>query len=129
MTLSYRDALILRRAGFTKQEVVELNSAVDPSGNPQPPIDLQSSAWLSALANRRHWTDLVRNEYAVTHNRWLSDRVYERIVDQWYAKGRKRTAWAWLKATYLPKKQIDFAIAARHRAQQSIHMLRREFRK
>ncbi len=130
MSLTPRDTRTLFRAGFTRNEIAELGSATDPLGNPQPAIDLTSPAWIAALEHRRLFTVRVQAEYRVTHKDKLMPRqVHNRIIDQWYGKGRGRTVWDWLKITYKPKKKIDFIKAAKRRAQVRERSLREEFRR
>ena len=129
MSLTLRDAKILFSVGFTRNEVRELGTAIDPTGKPQLPLDLSSPAWLAALAHRREFANQVLAEYAVTHDKFMPRQMYNRIIDQWYKKGRARTPWDWLKITYQPKKKIDFIEAAKRRAQRQEASLRQEFRK
>ena len=132
MTITFKDARILMRAGFTKREVDEFNKATQPDGKPQPPIDINSDAWRGALAKRRAWTDRIRAEYSIEHNRQLSPELYERIVNEWYSRSGKRNPFIWLTAGYRKvKPRYDFMEMARKRqkAMSQIYRLRRSFKK
>lgn len=132
MSLNNRDARILFHAGFTRREIAELADARTPAGDIQPPIDLSSPAWLSTLSQRRWWSDKVRAEYLSTHNKLMSRLLYNQIVDAWYAKGKVRSPWDWIKASYRRDKKIDFQVAWVRQKQQArvrISRLRKEFRK
>ncbi len=129
MTMKLRDAKILFAAGFTKREIEELNAATDPKGNPQPAIDLSSPAWQATLAKRRNWSDSIRAEYAISHNKFMTRQLYNQVIDQWYDKGRNRTPWDWIKATYRRDKKIGFINAVKRRAQRKITSLKKEFGK
>lgn len=125
--LRYRDTLILYRAGFTPQEIMEIHHAVTPKGEPQF-TDISSPAWRSAISYRNNWTQRIRQEFRRVHGRELDRKLYQRIVNAWYSRGVKRSPWDWLKITYRPRRKTDFIMAAKARARARVGQLTRRLK-
>ncbi len=122
MTVSSGDKLALRHEyGFTFKEIRDLDRAVDPSGKPQPEIDFSIPEWQEALRNHRQFRDGLQQEYFKSHNgEYATTQYLDRVVDQWYRKGRKRTPFDWLNEVYKvgnrsSQRQKDFQEAASKR--------------
>jgi hypothetical protein len=114
VSITNSDGAILREAGFTLREIRELAESVDPKGNPQPPININSPAWQAALKNRTAWINRARRDFQAVHKTPLTRARFDQIVDQWYRKN-KGSPWDWLKITYQPRKKMDFLTAAKAR--------------
>ena len=127
MTLDDIDRWRLYEAGFTAKEISELSGAVTPTGAPQPLIDLNSPAWQSTLTTRRNFTNQLRATYYRVHRKELTRIVHDKIVNQWYKKGLKKSPFDWLKISYQPRIKTDFIAAAKKRIKKQQYNLKRNF--
>jgi hypothetical protein len=129
MTLKELDKHRLYVAGFTNREIEEIANATDPSGKPQPQIDLDSDAWKATIAHRRQTVAKLRADFKRTHGRELDRMTYDRIIDQWYQRGLKRNPFDWLVEAYAKgkKAKTDFVIARKNRFARVKNELKQSF--
>ena len=104
MTISVSDGKILKRAFFTDDEISDIANAVDPSGKPQPPVDINSPLWRGVILSRKSW------HMRLVRRKWTGDRIRDEI-NRYYAKRKKGSVYDFLKAEYMPKKIVDFQAA------------------
>ena len=104
--LTDKDANKAYRAGFTHEEVAELQSSREQ-------VNIDSPAWRDALTRRKKYSRDVRTSYLKDVGATLGREAYDRQVNQ---RRKKNSPWAWLKIAYLPKKKIDFLRASKRRA-------------
>lgn len=106
MSLDEMDRFQLYEAGFTQKEIKEIAEAVDPKGNPQPPVDLNDAGWQSAIKNRVQFTNRIRANYRLMHGKDLTRMQADRIINQWYKTGQRKTPFDWLNEVYAKGKKI-----------------------
>ena len=114
--LTDSDRQRLKRAGFIPMEIYRYDAGVGPDNEPQPPIDLNSPLWQTAMQTRFEWMDDKRR-------RGWSDTEIGNEIANYYARGRKRTPWDFLKAEYRPPKRVDYIAAVRRRARRRARAL------
>ena len=119
--LSAGDKQTLHQAGFTIAEIELLDRAVDKSGKPQPPVDIHSPAWQSAIEHRRQFAVKARQVFYKTHGMPMSRDRFNSLVNMTF----KGDIFQWLKITYQPRKRTDFMSAVKLRGQIKEDRLRR----
>lgn len=113
MSISFEDYQRLRNVGFTEYEIEQLSNATDPSGNPQPPIDLNSAPWEATLESRKWWlVDKIEKG-------WSEEEINE-TINNFYMRDRRRSPWDFLKIEYRPPKRVDYWSAMRNRKKAEI---------
>jgi len=93
MTLTNKDRNWLRGVGFIPREIDAFANAVDPAGNPQPPIDLTNEAWQDMMTSRKEW---------VLHlvSQGLTPQRIDQAIENWWARQGKFDPWDWLREQY-----------------------------
>jgi hypothetical protein len=123
------NAAILHMVGFTDREIQSYGSALDPAGNPQPPINLGDEAWQKAVNERQQWlSDIQEAHVRATGNKY-NRRQLDNIIDSFYDKDPEFSPWDWFKKEYqrMDKKTglTDYVEAARQRALKHTYPMRR----
>jgi hypothetical protein len=113
MSITNEDAQILRNAGFLELEIRQIAEAVDPAGNPQPRVNLNSPLWQRAILSRQEW---LQNKIAAG---WTEAEIRANL-EEFYARGEKRDVWAWLKIEYRPPQKLDYRAAVRKREREKV---------
>ena len=102
------DEAKLKRSGFIQEEIEEFSAQN---------IDLGLPVWQDVINERKAWIiDKVDRG-------WSRDDIKQALSD-YYAKGKKRNPWDFVKANYKPPKKIDYLVAAKKRAQLRLRPLR-----
>lgn len=109
MSISQSDAEILRANGFSEKEIESYANARTPTGQPQPPIDINGATWQAAIKTRREWVNDLINRG------WTTDRILQEI-DAYYVRDSKRNPYDFLKAEYRAPAKIDYTQGIRNRA-------------
>ena len=113
--ITKKDAMRVYRAGFTHEEVIEMQSSREQ-------INIDSPAWRATLAKRRQYSSDVRRRYVEDVGATLGREAYDMLVNQ---RRPKNSPWDWLKLTYLPKKRVDFQRAKKSRSYKKTLRMRR----
>lgn len=101
MTISKKNARILRSAHFSPKEIKDINEAKDPAGNLQPPIDINNDAWLFAIQSRVNWYNKMKNA------KWTEQEIAQEIRNC-YRRGVKRTPFDFLEG-YKQRKRVKIS--------------------
>ena len=114
--LSEEEALMLRRAGFVRAEIMAFGAAVAPDGTPQR-INLNSSTWQAAIASRREWVSKMRRRG------WTVQRIAAEI-NWWYTSKLATSPFAFIQAEYKrPGRIADYQAARQARARQRTQLM------
>jgi hypothetical protein len=108
MSLSDKDADILRMYGFTIREIQEYQTATDPAGNPQPLIDLNSDVWRETILTRQTLLGQIAKQYTKDTGKKISRLRRDAIINGYYSTNIKSSPWDFLKLEYQPRKVVDF---------------------
>ena len=110
MTISLRDAELLRHAGFLEQEIEQIASAVTAKGEPQPPIDITSPIWTAVMESRREWwLDKIGRG-------WTESEITNELQN-YYRRDKSRNPFDFIRAEYRPPtKRKDYLELIRKRA-------------
>jgi hypothetical protein len=108
MTISAKDAEILRDAHFLESEIESFANAVTSSGNPQPPINIESPIWQAVLTSRREWHD------DKIQRGWTQEEIVAEL-ENYYKRDKKRNPFDFIRAEYKPPKRKDYMEIARAR--------------
>lgn len=111
--LSPYDRTRLINIGFSEWEVDQYDAGTDPSGVPQPDIDLDSPLWQSVMLIRETWLSEMKDQ-------GYSEYEIETMIMEYYLRNRERSPWDFLKAEYKSKKKVDFSPASSRSAQARI---------
>jgi len=122
--LTEKDAIILRKAGFTHWEIDMFSQGAGGSG----PIRLHTGTWRDVIQTRR---EMVRNIREYFDYRWgdvPTRRERDRIIMNWYHLGMVNDPWVWVQLAYHPpattEKRIDAIDTLRERARRRTRALR-----
>jgi hypothetical protein len=97
--LNYDDAEKLKAAGFTDWEIDQLSQSKTPSGQDQPPIDLNDKPWIATINSRREWRDIRADE-------GYNDSEINNAINRYYQRDPNRSPWDFLKAEYKPPQKM-----------------------
>ncbi len=126
--ISEQDWQRLHNAGFTPREIYDIFNATNRDGSIQN-IDINNSAWQSAISNRQVFTARLRVDFKRKHGRDITRKEHDRIVNQWYKKGLKKTPFDWLVEVYHygKKRMTNYQKARKAQAQKQHRQLRKQF--
>lgn len=120
--LSEAEALILRRAGFIRSEIMAYGSALAPDGTPQR-INLQSKTWQAAIASRHDWVRKMRRRG------WSPQRIAAEI-NWWYTSKLATSPFAFIQAEYKrPGRITDYDLARQARARKRVQLMMTQSRR
>ena len=128
--ISFVDQNRLRAVGFTWKEIKAFDAAQDPDNDSQPVVNIsQSPVWQKTITTR---VGIVRGLAAAYRNdtgKQLTRPKLDAILNNWYAAGRRRSPFDWLKMEYRDKNRVMDMIPslrrARARAQDRTRGIRR----
>lgn len=80
------------------------------------PIELDGPAWQQVMGSRRRWVNTRRAAG------WTEDEI-ENVIMDYYAGGRKRNPFDFVKAEYEPTKRKDYYEMVRAREQRKIEVV------
>ena len=113
MALNIIDITRLRRVGFIEDEIDYFDRAVDPAGNPQH-LDLDSKVWRNAMRSRSAWRREQRR-------RGVSDDRIVRAIRNYYAMGKGRSPFDFIRQEYRPPRKLtDYEKARKARAKAGV---------
>jgi hypothetical protein len=108
LSISQADAERLSAAGFLPSEIFALAEAKTVTGKDQPPVNLDSASWKSALETRYKWW---QNKYK---RGWTTEEIENSLLN-YYARDVRRTPFDFLRAEYKPPKKTDYFETLRKR--------------
>lgn len=115
--ISYADQERLRRIGFTWKEIKAFDAAVDPEGMPQPVVNIADSpVWQEAIKRRIQVVTGLALAYRADTGKDMTRAKLDSVLNNWYAAGRKRDPFDWLKFEYKNKDRVADMIPALRRA-------------
>ncbi len=114
------NSTILSMVGFTDREIQAFGNAVDPSGEPQPPINLGDDTWRKVVNERQEWIARIQDAHVQSTGKKYKRAQIDNIIDSFYDKDPDFNPWDWFKREYqrIDKKtgRMDYVEAARQRA-------------
>ena len=116
MSMSMKNQLRLRRAGFMPWEISEFAEAEARDESPQV-IDINSKTWQQAIETRENWIKSLKHYSRTKLNRNLTYTDINRLLVNWLNQDKTRTPFDLIKASYKPPKMIsDYQAARKKRA-------------
>ena len=116
MSMSMKNQLRLRSAGFMPWEISEFAEAKAIDNTPQV-IDLTSATWKQAIETRENWIKSLKHYSRTKLNRNLTYTDINRLLVNWLNQDKTRTPFDLIKASYKPPHQIsDYKMARKKRA-------------